>query len=213
MGRSAGEATRRSTTASGRSRAAAARTAARVDLRSDMVEAAAKVLADEGPSALSVRRVAALVGASTMVVYTHFHDKDGLVDAAVAEAFERFASALASVHEADPMANLRALGTAYRGFARHNPSWYRLLFWRSGGGRELPPASSRAFDSLSRAIGRVLAALDRPARDIEPAAFNVWAITHGVVSLELSGACPPDQADAAFERMLDFVEAALRGRA
>lgn len=201
-------------------RAAAARTAARVDLPREMVEVAAKILATEGLAALSVRRVAAEVEASTMVVYTHFHDKDGLVDAAIAEAFSRFAAALASVHEEDPFQHLRALGHAYRAFALGSPSWYRLLFSRTGelaarpegtARRELPPAAPRAFDSLTRAIARVLALLDRPARDIEPAAMNVWAITHGLVSLELSGGCPPERADEAFESMLAFVEAGLRG--
>jgi AcrR family transcriptional regulator len=194
-----------------RGRAAATRTAGRVDLRREMIEAAAKILGDEGLAALSVRRVAAEVGASTMVVYTHFVDKDGLVDAAVAEAFERFATALSSLQLEDPTEHLRAQGRSYRAFALRNPTWYRLLFWRSGAGRELPPASSRAFDTLSRAIGRILAELDRPAKDIEPAALNVWAITHGLVSLELSGAIPSADADAAFERMLDFIDAGLRG--
>jgi len=175
-----------------------------------MIEAAATVLGNDGLGALSVRRVAADVGASTMVVYTHFRDKDGLVDAAVAEAFERFAAALAAVQHEEPFAHLRALGHAYRAFAKRSPSWYRLLFWRTGEGRAMPPAAPRAFDALSRAIGRVLAVLDRPARQIEPTALNVWAITHGLVSLELSGACPPEDADGAFERMLDFVEAAVR---
>jgi AcrR family transcriptional regulator len=212
MSRAGGETKRRGGAGTGeRARATATRTAARVDLRREMIEVAAKILGDEGLAALSVRRVAAEVGASTMVVYTNFVDKDGLIDATVAEAFERFATALSSVQHEDPTEHLRAQGRSYRAFARRNPSWYRLLFSRSGDGREMPPASSRAFDTLSRAIGRILATLERPAKDIEPAALNVWAITHGLVSLELSGAIPSAEADAAFERMLDFIDAGLRG--
>lgn len=176
-----------------------------------MIEAVARVLAEEGLGALSVRRVAAEVGASTMVVYTHFEDKDGLVDAAVAEAFDRFASALAAAHHEDPFEHLWELGRAYRAFALGSPAWYRLLFWRTGERREMPPAAPRAFDALTRVIGRVLAKLDRPAREIEPAAMNVWAITHGLVSLELSGGCPPERSEEAFESMLAFIEAGLRG--
>ena len=190
---------------------ASTRAAARVDLRREMIEVAAEIIGNEGLDALSVRRVAAEVGASTMVVYTQFVDKDGLVDAAIAEAFERFATALSSVQHDDPFQHLRAQGRSYRAFALRNPSWYRLVFSRSGERSAMPPASSRAFDTLSRAIGRVFAELDRSAKDIEPAALNVWATTHGLVSLELSGACPVEHADQAFEGMLDFIEAALRG--
>lgn len=176
-----------------------------------MIDAASRILADEGPAGLSVRRVANEVGASTMGVYTHFHDKDGLVDAVLAEGFARFSAALAAVREADPWAHLRALGRAYRGFARANPSFYKLLFGRAAPERPLPADSSRAFDSLIQAITRVMAELDRPARMIEPLAFDVWAAVHGMVSLELAGAAGDADGDAAYEHLLDFIVAGLRG--
>jgi len=195
------------------SRSRAAETATRVDLRRAILEAAARILAEEGLPALSVRRVAADVGASTMGVYTHFRDKDGLVDAVIAESFDRFASALEAVHEADPWEHLRALGRAYRRFARAHPSAYKLLFQRATPGAGIPPSADRGFATLTRAVGRVLADLDRPARDIEPTALQVWGATHGIVSLELSGACRGADADLVFEGTLAFIEAAIRGGA
>jgi AcrR family transcriptional regulator len=193
-------------------RASSSAAAARDDLRRAIIDAASRILAEEGPAALSVRRVASEVGASTMVVYTHFRDKDGLVDAVLTEAFSRFATALARVHDPDPWTHLRALGHAYRAFAKSQPSSYKLLWGRATPERPVPATASRAFDALTSAIARVLALLDRPARDVEPAALNVWAITHGLVSLELAGACGGGDVDAAFEQMLDFIESALRGR-
>ena len=41
-------------------------------VRVRLIEAAARILAEEGPGALTLRRVAAEVGTSTMAVYTHF---------------------------------------------------------------------------------------------------------------------------------------------
>lgn len=158
-----------------------------------------------------MRRIAHAVGASTMVVYTHLGDKDGVIDAVLEHAFGGFAAALGAVSEADPWGHLRALGHAYRGFALANPAAYRLLFGRASPSRTIPASAGRAFESLTRAIGRCMAALDRPARDIEPAALSVWATTHGIVSLELAGACPPGDLDLSFERTLDFIEAGLRG--
>lgn len=182
-----------------------------VDPRRAIIDAAAQILADEGERALSVRRVAQEVGASTMVVYTHLGDKDGMIDAVLEHAFGGFAAALGAVAEPDPWAHLRALGHAYRGFARANPAAYRLLFGRTTPARTIPASAGRAFESLTVAIARCMATLDRPARDIEPAALSVWATTHGFVSLELAGACPPADLDATFERALDFIEAGLRG--
>ncbi len=184
-----------------------------VDLRRALIDAAARILADEGPGALSVRRVAQEVGASTMVVYTHLGDKDGMLDAVREHAFAGFAAALAAVDERDPWANLRAVGHAYRGFAKANPAPFKLMFGRATPSPAMQATSRRAFEALTSAIGRVMAALDKPARAIEPAAMSVWAATHGIVSLELTGGRPPSDADAdaVFEHVLDFIEAGLRG--
>lgn len=182
-----------------------------VDLRRALIDAAAQILADEGPAALSVRRVAQEVGASTMVVYTHLGDKDGMLDAVLEHAFAGFATALTAVNERDPWANLRALGHAYRAFAKANPGPYKLMFGRSSPSRAMEPTSRRSFEALTSAIGRVMVVLDKPARAIEPAAMSVWAATHGIVSLELAGGCPPENVDAVFESVLDFIEAGLRG--
>lgn len=183
----------------------------RVDLRLAILDAAAKLLAQGGPEALSVRRVAEQVGASTMVVYTHFHDKQGLVDAVLEHAFAGFAGALAAVEVADPWQHLRALGHAYRSFATARPDAYRLLFERCEPSVAVPGSAARAFEALTVAIAKVMAALDRPARDIEPFALDVWAATHGIVQLELAGVIPAERADATFEHMLDFIVAGLRG--
>lgn len=182
-----------------------------VDLRRALIDAAARILADEGPKALSVRRVAQDVGASTMVVYTHLGDKDGMVDAVLEHAFGEFAAALGAVSEADPWAHLRALGHAYRSFAKANPAAYRLMFGRATPSATMPPSGTRGFEALTTAIARVMSALDRPARMIEPAAMCVWAATHGIVSLELAGGCPPADVEGLFEHVLDFIESGLRG--
>jgi AcrR family transcriptional regulator len=192
--------------------ARAARVAAPVvDLRRALIDAAARILADEGPKGLSVRRVAQDVGASTMVVYTHLGDKDGMIDAVLEHAFGEFADTLGAVSDPDPWVHLRALGYAYRSFAKANPAAYRLMFGRPTPTGRMPASGQRGFAALTTAIGRVMAALDRPARMIEPYAMCTWSSIHGIVSLELAGGCPPADVESLFERVLDFIEAGLRG--
>ena len=55
--------------------------------RRQVVEAAARVLAEDGPHGLSLRRIAAEAGASTQIVYTLFGGKPGLADALYGEGF------------------------------------------------------------------------------------------------------------------------------
>ena len=49
--------------------------------RDDLVDAAVDLLTRDGAKALSVRKLAAAVGTSTMAVYTHFGNMAGLLEA------------------------------------------------------------------------------------------------------------------------------------
>ena len=59
------------------------------DVRARLIEEAARILGEEGPSALSARRLAAGAGTSTMAVYTHFGAMSAVVDEVATEGFRR----------------------------------------------------------------------------------------------------------------------------
>lgn len=188
-----------------------------VDRRA-VLDVASRLLANEGPSALTMRRLADEVGASTMVLYSRFEGREGLMNELLIEGFSRFADALGAVMHPDPWEHLRQLGRAYRRFATENPTYYRLMWGSPQTSAPLPrdcaplplqAHGQRAFGALLVAITRILADLDRPARDAEPLAMSVWSTVHGFVSLELAGVVGPS-ADEAYEVALDFVLAALR---
>src|ERR1700738_4078203 len=85
------------------------------ELRAHLIEAAARLLAEEGPLALSTRRLAAAVGSSTTAVYTHFGGMDDLVRAMVHEGFGRLSERMNALGPTeDPVADVVALGMAYR---------------------------------------------------------------------------------------------------
>src|SRR5918993_359272 len=58
-------------------------------LRRALLDAASGLLLEEGPGALTMRRVAGAGGCSTTVLYTMFGGKEGLADALYREGFER----------------------------------------------------------------------------------------------------------------------------
>lgn len=155
----------------------------------EVLDLAARVLAAEGSAALTMRRLAKEVGASTQVLYTLFESKEGVIDALVEEGFRRFGDALGRVDEADPFVHLHALGVAYRRFALENADYYALL-WDPAtcpSPAQKPRGGDTAWLALVRAVTRVLAELDRPARDIEPTAMALWSAMHGFCSLEIVG--------------------------
>src|ERR671914_2944683 len=56
-------------------------------LRRALLDGASGLLVAEGPGALTMRRVAAVAGCSTTVLYTMFGAKEGLADALYREGF------------------------------------------------------------------------------------------------------------------------------
>src|SRR5438046_8454340 len=92
------------------------------DLRSALIEAAARLIATEGTAGLTLRRVAEAVGTSTMAIYTHFGGMPELRRAVRQEGFARLAARAAQAGDSDdPVADLAGLGLAYYEHAMSNP--------------------------------------------------------------------------------------------
>ncbi len=95
----------------------------RTDVRRRLIEVAADLLSEEGPSALSARRLARDAGTSTMAVYTHFGGMPALVRAVVAEGFTRLYDRVAEVEPTDdPLTDLIGAAAAYRAHALAEPA-------------------------------------------------------------------------------------------
>jgi AcrR family transcriptional regulator len=162
-------------------------------VRQRLLETAAQLLADQGPAALSTRRLATAVGTSTMAVYTHFGGLPQLVRAIVGEGFARLAAHLEAVPRTDdPLNDLAELGFAYRANALENPHLYAVMFGTAslGGyrltGEELDEGRY-TFDVLVAGTQRVMdAGVWRPG-DAEAVAAQLWSSLHGYVMLELAG--------------------------
>ncbi len=157
-----------------------------------LVDEAGRLLATEGPQALTLRRVATEAGTSTMAVYSLFGDKDGLLSAMYVEGFRRLVTALRTVPWTDHVgSDLRELGLAYRCAALASPHLYELMFghpvpgFRAGAeGRE---AAESAFEPLRAGVARCIEAGAVTGADAVQVALHLWAIAHGMVTLELSG--------------------------
>ncbi|GAA2395010.1 TetR/AcrR family transcriptional regulator [Dactylosporangium salmoneum] len=155
------------------------------ELTGRLVDAAARILVEDGPGGLSLRKVAAAAGVSTMPVYTLFGDKQGLLDAMHREGFRRLGAALAAAPRTDDaLADLGALGLAYRDAALASPHLYGLMFTGGFGHTE---AADATYRPLVAAVARCQAAEVFTGDDPEPVALHLWALAHGLVSLELAG--------------------------
>lgn len=171
-------------------------------VRDRLLAAAVEKLEASGPESLQARPLAAEIGASTMAVYTHFGGMPQLLDEVTREGFARFEAQLACVERSDDtIADLLALGIAYRQFALENPQLYRLMFGLTTPGtrrakeRDLTTEGSptsvsegiSAFNHLVDAVTRAAESGRIVAEDPVAVAGQIWSATHGYVLLEIAG--------------------------
>jgi len=179
--------------------------------REATLAAAADLLAREGPDALTVRRIAAEAGSSTIAVYHYFGGKDGVVDTLYRDGFERLQLAMSSAPVTDdPVADLRQICRIYREQAFARPSSYAVMFTRPVRGytpsEESMKTARGTYERFFAAVSRCVdgGALDGDAREI---AHCLYGTMHGMVMLELTGNAPTRRladarAAAAVDRLL-----------
>lgn len=179
------------------------------EISNALVDAAARLLAEEGPAALSTRRLAAAVGTSTMAVYTHFGGMDDLVRAMVREGFARLHERMAKVRATDdPVADVLTLGHAYRDNAVEHPHLYSVMFGGSAlGGFALTDDDRQhgryTLAVLVQTVARAMADGRYRCGDPELVAHQMWIALHGLVTLDLGGyLVPPYDAETCYEAQL-----------
>jgi AcrR family transcriptional regulator len=163
-------------------------------VRVRLLEGAARLLAEEGPSALTLRRVATEADTSTMAVYTHFGSMADLADAVVAEGFSRLAALLAEVPRTDDaITDLAGLARAYLVNARQNPHLYAVMFGTAPLGKYRPQTTDErergryTFEEIVETSRRAVE--QGRLRPAEPLAIasQLWTAMHGYVMLDVGG--------------------------
>ncbi|KAB7739222.1 TetR family transcriptional regulator [Parvibaculum sedimenti] len=183
--------------------------------RAVLLDAASEMLVRGGHESISLRKLAAKVGTSTMAVYTAFGGRDGLIEALIEEGYNRLSIALAHVpRNKEPLLWLRNLGTSFRHFALENHSYYALMVCVSmplspAERSRIPDYADRPVRAITRhpaynvLLDAIQACIDEgslPA-GLTPVAISeaFWATLHGLCSLELGGFYKNEQdAEAGF---------------
>ena len=184
--------------------------------RQSILDQASLLLAESGPEGLSMRKLSQRIGASTIVLYTHFRDKQAILDELYVEGFDRLRSDLDEVPENDdPMQRVMELGRAYRRSAVANPTYYQLMFSRCVPGFDPSPASrqasKRAFSILLEAVRRCIDEKHVAPGDPIEIAHTLWGTLHGLISLELFGYLPPSASgEARLEQAIQIIRDGIR---
>jgi len=182
------------------------------DFRQRLLDSAARRFAEEGVAGISLRRLAGDLGVSPTTPYRYFHDKDEIVAALRAQAFDHFAASLERAYDRsaaqDPMLRAQAVSRAYIDFALADPGAYRLMFDTAQDDDARYPDLARAGERAKRTMTRHVDAMIQQGildGDASLIGHIFWSAIHGLLMLRLAGKID----EAAFERILLASMAAL----
>jgi AcrR family transcriptional regulator len=168
-----------------------------MNTRDILLDAALKVLEEDGEAQFSTRKVCAIANVTAPTLYHHYGSADGLLSAAMTEAFGQFLeSKKAVVQSADSVMVLREGWNDYVRFAATRPRLYAAMMSRVLDGADIP-AAEQAFALLITRIAAI-AAKGRLRPTVAAAADLMWASANAAsmlhVTARLRKGAPPASA-------------------
>jgi AcrR family transcriptional regulator len=165
-------------------------------LKEALLEAARLLVAERGPSGFTLAEAAKLVGVTAAAPYRHFTDRGALIEELARRGFEQFAEKLNIAWDQgrpNPNQALRRMGLAYLEFAREEPGLYSSMFGnvQTLNAPEPGAAADKALDSIRHACATVLEHNGGSRDGAKALAFEIWALSHGLAMLMLSGHLDP----------------------
>ncbi len=136
--------------------------------REQIIDVTAKLVADDGFPAVSIESVSRAAGISRPIVYEHFGDLHGLLEAVIERETTRAAAqvsetTLADLSDGDPVELMLESLRAYLYAVRDHPTTWRLVL--------MAPEGAPALLRESIASGRALV-LQRLTQAVEPALLH-----------------------------------------
>jgi len=157
-----------------------------------IVDAARKIVVEQGIENLSMRALAEQIDYSPSALYKYFASKEEIIDEIRAEGFERMA-AFALQKRADdlpPPQKLYQLAMAYLEFADTYPEHYLLMFSAPGRLNSIVEISEHpSFSTLIQTFQEGIASgyFELPeGHTAVSIAFQAWITLHGIVMLKLT---------------------------
>jgi len=174
--------------------------------RRSLLQAAASLLDEGGPEAVTLREVGARAGVSRGAPYRHFDDKDSLLSAVAAEAWGRLADqavVIAAAPDVSAPEKLRDILTAILTIGREQPHLHRLM--------NKPPPSPDMLREAGRSQAPFISVLGELTGDAHAHLYGaiLLAGTHGIIGMEAGGQLTRDKwhtdADEVLEKLIALI--------
>jgi len=163
------------------------------NLREALIETGIKYMSDNGEMGLSLRKISAACGVSHAAAYSHFADKNALLDAMRDHVTAQFMEVLertALQHKTEPHM-VAYLGRSYVEFFAQNPHYFVFLFYRMSTIVNLDDLTfcenCPPFELFKTIVVNVFQKLCLPEKKHLQTLLAMWASVHGLASIAAMG--------------------------
>ncbi|MXQ11515.1 TetR/AcrR family transcriptional regulator [Microvirga makkahensis] len=203
------------------------------NLKEALIDAAQRFIAERGLGGFTLADAAKLVGVTPAALYRHFRGREALVAEVAFRGFDELAKRLGKALQSEGTALERftRMGEAYLAFAEQEPGFYTAMFsakpmesegcglWAKGAADKGPEGArpaGNAFDYLVQALSKTFPEGFQGV-DTRFIAIEVWALSHGIATLDAAGQLPkgpglPDKYELLRAGVLALVHGALKGK-
>ena len=162
----------------------------REGLKNLLIEKGIEIVNTDGVQSFSLRKAAAACKVSHAAPYSHFHNKEELLNAMQLHITERFSKTLetAVAENKKPAALLKKLGIAYVAFFIDNPAYFQFLYSSSDIKVDLTLSipdeeNYRPYILYKNSILSLLKQAKVPKKKQNDILITIWAFIHGLTAL------------------------------
>lgn len=160
------------------------------DLRNALIETGIQLVSTEGVNAFSLRKVAAACGVSHAAPYSHFQNKEELLEAMQLFITDKFSKQLESAVQKNNnvVEILKDMGIAYVSFFVDNPAYFQFLYSQSNIKIDLSLSipddqNYKPYIIYKNIVSKLLEQSHYPEEKQNDIIITIWAFIHGVTSL------------------------------
>ncbi|MEZ4910081.1 MAG: TetR/AcrR family transcriptional regulator [Saprospiraceae bacterium] len=165
----------------------------KLELRQLILDAARKIMLDNGQDGMSIRKIADAIEYSPATIYLYFADKDAILHELMQMGFGVMGKYMTEAYQiSDPVDRIHAVGKAYIQFGLENKDWYELMFNSDKPMKHIEKCSedwdqgSALFGFLTKTCKEAIDMYQIQNVDENFLALHLWSSVHGLVNLALT---------------------------
>lgn len=165
----------------------------KLELKKLILDAARRILLNQGQEGLSIRKIADEIEYSPATIYLYFADKDAILHELMEIGFGVMNDYMAQAYiQNDPVKRIHNIGHAYIKFGLENKDWYELMFNSDKPMKHIEKCREdwdqgmAMFAFLTQTCKEALNTLDIKDLEEEILALHLWSSVHGLVNLYLT---------------------------